>query len=286
VKVFNRQGKCLFTIGRKGQGPGEFQSITAMTINFKGQLVVADYLNARMGVFNSQGAAIATYRLPPNVQWPRRICCTPDGGYIFLAKHEKNNLIFHRFTRDFRYVKSFGELPIIDYENTVFEQRFAEAEVGEMAFDSRGILYYAPGLFDGRIYLYKNDNLISVYKGTTRIKVPYEYEKVDRLGRPPAKYQYSMGGPSGMYFARRNAASGGMNVLDDGTLAHLLVIFNGPKYETGVQFFAKDGSPAKYMRLVGDELPSYAWSASSGKWYLIDRSGIPQVIEYIIEPIK
>jgi len=290
VKVFDQKGNHILTISRKGGGPGEFQDITTMTINLQGELVVVDYINARFTIFSPEGRFIATHRLPMNaVQWPRRIYCTPDSGYILLAKLESGESLFHYFTKDFRYVRSFGTLPIIYQHNAHLEKQFAVTDPGEFMVDSKGILYYAAGLFDGRIYVYeiKNEIQKTIFRSKNRMSQPYEYEFKTEFqpGPPPPQYQITMAGPDGMYYLRRNFISGGINVLDDGTVAHLVVSLKGKNHEIGVELFFPNGS-VEYKRLAGSELPAYQWKASFGKWYLIDRREIPQVVEFILERVK
>lgn len=286
VKVFDRKGSSITTIGRSGQGPGEFQSLTAMAINLQGQLVVADFINSRFTVFSRDGHLIATHKLNTSmVQWPRRIVCTPDSGYIVLAKHENHDAVFHRFSKNFRYIESFGKLPIINHKSVRFEGRFAEVEPGEISIDAKGMLYYVPGLFDGKIYRYQNNVLLDVLTTPISISPSYEYDQVEKFGPgpPPTKYQYSLGGPAGLFYARRNIILGGITILNDGTIAHLVVIFQGNEYTVGFQLLSPQGNFIDQFEFKNKKFPDYAWSTSSGRWYLINRIGVPEVIEYTLE---
>lgn len=55
VKVFDRNGDYIRTIGRKGQGPGELQTPNDIYIDTKGRLYISDVWNDRLSVFNIQG---------------------------------------------------------------------------------------------------------------------------------------------------------------------------------------------------------------------------------------
>jgi DNA-binding beta-propeller fold protein YncE len=55
VKVFNLDGRHLYSFGSRGAGPGEFNFPTDIALTSKGDLVVTDTLNARVQVFNSKG---------------------------------------------------------------------------------------------------------------------------------------------------------------------------------------------------------------------------------------
>jgi sugar lactone lactonase YvrE len=55
VKVFDRNGDYIKTIGRKGQGPGELQMPNDIYVDSKGRLYISDVWNDRLSVFNIQG---------------------------------------------------------------------------------------------------------------------------------------------------------------------------------------------------------------------------------------
>ena len=62
VFVFNFKGKFLKTIGRKGQGPGEFAQPTGLYVSADSMLVVADFGNNRIQVFNDSGDFIRSIK--------------------------------------------------------------------------------------------------------------------------------------------------------------------------------------------------------------------------------
>lgn len=55
IRVFSPDGGHLFTFGRKGQGPGEFENIDAMRLAPDGSLLVRDVRQARVSVFGLDG---------------------------------------------------------------------------------------------------------------------------------------------------------------------------------------------------------------------------------------
>jgi len=59
IKVFNQRGTYLRTIGKKGQGPGEFDYITRIELNRESQLVVFDGNTRRISFFTPDGKLIA-----------------------------------------------------------------------------------------------------------------------------------------------------------------------------------------------------------------------------------
>jgi hypothetical protein len=63
IKVFSRLGEYESTIGRKGQGPGEFHLPSGLDI-LGGRLYVADAANRRIQVLDTKGGYISGFRVP------------------------------------------------------------------------------------------------------------------------------------------------------------------------------------------------------------------------------
>ncbi|NIN99886.1 MAG: 6-bladed beta-propeller, partial [Anaerolineae bacterium] len=63
VRVFDRAGQYLRTIGREGGGPGEFKRAMAVVIAPSGDLWVLDPGNARISAFDTAGAFLSSQRM-------------------------------------------------------------------------------------------------------------------------------------------------------------------------------------------------------------------------------
>lgn len=63
IKVFDPKGKYLRTIGRKGQGPGEFEFLTYMALSSDKRIFVMDSVNRRIVVFDIKGEYLSGSRL-------------------------------------------------------------------------------------------------------------------------------------------------------------------------------------------------------------------------------
>jgi len=73
IKVFDPQGKYLRTIGRKGNGPGEFENIGYLIVLPDGRLMVTDYGNRRTSFLDTEGKYLSSF------QWRRSM------GQVYLA---------------------------------------------------------------------------------------------------------------------------------------------------------------------------------------------------------
>lgn len=63
VKVFSKDGRFLFSFGRKGQGPGEL-SFPSGIAAAGGGIIVADKFNFRIQVFDEQGKTRGGFKVP------------------------------------------------------------------------------------------------------------------------------------------------------------------------------------------------------------------------------
>ena len=62
IKVFGSDGKYINTIGAKGSGPGEFQSISYLAVTKDGTLVVMDSIARRTSFFDSSGQFLKSFK--------------------------------------------------------------------------------------------------------------------------------------------------------------------------------------------------------------------------------
>src|SRR5690606_18815193 len=72
VKVFDARGDFIRNIGARGKGPGEFSDITAMHVDHKNEVIVADQFNRRITRFDSNGEVISVQSIASEtMRWPR-----------------------------------------------------------------------------------------------------------------------------------------------------------------------------------------------------------------------
>jgi hypothetical protein len=62
IKVFDAQGKYLRSIGRRGNGPGEFESIYQMVFLPDGRLLITDYQLRRTSFFSPEGQFLSSFQ--------------------------------------------------------------------------------------------------------------------------------------------------------------------------------------------------------------------------------
>jgi sugar lactone lactonase YvrE len=62
IMKFNKDGKFLMEFGKKGTGPGEFDTPHAVAMDSQGRLFVADRANSRIQIFSGDGKLLEIWR--------------------------------------------------------------------------------------------------------------------------------------------------------------------------------------------------------------------------------
>jgi len=86
IRVFSLEGAQLREIGRKGNGPGEFDSPSCLDVNH-GQIYVADTFNSRIQIFSREGKNLAAFKLP---SFPENIVSL--NGSLLIVSFPARNL--------------------------------------------------------------------------------------------------------------------------------------------------------------------------------------------------
>lgn len=94
VTMFDRSGRTLIRIGRRGAGPGEFQSPRYPRFGPNGQIYVADAQTPRIQTFDEQGNYLSEVILP--VDRIQGFDVREDGSFVVLAGADTtDNLLLH-----------------------------------------------------------------------------------------------------------------------------------------------------------------------------------------------
>jgi hypothetical protein len=121
IKVFDKEGNYLHTIGKKGEGPGEFQYVGYITFLLDGRLLVMDQRAQRTSLFESSGEFISSH------QWKKRysqLVLTTNASYFVqeLVREEgadplaERRLVIDEIDLDGNEINSFGEFKLPEFK--------------------------------------------------------------------------------------------------------------------------------------------------------------------------
>lgn len=99
VVIFNDAGERIGAIGRRGEGPGEFNSPTYLSYS-AGRLLVTDTLNARIQIFNAEGEYVGQFGrrglYVGNFTRPKGVATDKDGNIYVVESYYDYLLVFNQ----------------------------------------------------------------------------------------------------------------------------------------------------------------------------------------------
>ena len=125
VAVYDSTGQYLRTIGRNGEGPGEFRNAGKMHLLQGDTIAVFDVILGRINVYDGTEVSVATWPLP--IRAIRELAFLRDGRYVIngdLRTREAAGFPLHLATRSGSVVRSFGaEDPVVRRDMPRLHQR-------------------------------------------------------------------------------------------------------------------------------------------------------------------
>lgn len=118
VKVFDPNGEYIHSIGRKGEGPGEFSYIGQMAVLPDGKLWVTDGMTRRLSLFDSEGKYLESYHWKQG--FGRFHYATDSACLLGMYTFEGDKPLENRrlFVKEFDFqgneIRSFGEFKVED----------------------------------------------------------------------------------------------------------------------------------------------------------------------------
>lgn len=289
VKKFNADGEFLLTFGRFGQGPGEFQSPTVLSVNNRDELIVFDGRMGRISVFSDSGDLVkTTQKLIENTWFSPTKIIDIDNNYLILGNLTNSLKLFHEFSKDWKLSDSYIDYEFID--NKEFEEQSLGTNSGNFMFDNNGDLLYTNYYYDNQILVYRNRELIKIIRRESNIKNPYEVhvfrdsKKAQAIKQDDLDFDFKTFGPGGAFVGKPNQNSLGIYQLADSNIVNFLVIRKSKDLkEYGVELFDSTGKLLSYS-ILGENLAyDIRCKDSNDLFYAIERKDYHKVIMFRLE---
>jgi len=291
IRKFNKDGEYLLSLGRKGQGPGEFQSVNIVSVNSHDELIAFDAMLRRISIFSDNGELTKTTKELIKDLWivPFKIFSTDD-TYVVFGRLGNSLKLFHEFNQDWNITESY-----IDYEpidNKEFEEIHLLFNPDNCFFQNNGDILYTKYFYDNQILIYRNRELKKIISRESDIKKPYEIlvfhdvNKAVNMQRDPKYQDYDVKtfGRGIAFFGKSFQNSLGIFQLSDGHMVNFLSIRKSKDIrELGVEFFDSEGKFLYYSNL-GENLDyDVRCLDSNDLFYAIDRKEYHKVILFRLE---
>ena len=264
VRLYDKKGIFVRRLGKRGSEIGRFRDISCMCVDGRDNVVVLDYVSARITVFDRFGVVMRTDSIDrKRMAWPRKIVALPDGKFLVVYVRATNDGIFHVFDSVLRHeLDTFGKLQQFG-ENQRFEAAYLANFPGSIFVSSSGRqLYFSPRCYYGDIFLFVLDDatkrwsLKQTIKGYVEKREPYTLLTKVTQTQAPSKRECTlqMFGPWGQFSALIHNESRGLFVLNDKRLVHFTLIEHGQDLVFGMEVFSNRGQLEKYWPIQSRSL--------------------------------
>jgi hypothetical protein len=185
IQKFSSEGEYQLSIGRKGQGPGEFGNIWSPTFDKDGNLYATDIVNKKVAFFEKDGEFLKSMKIPQDIG---AVFILPNGNYFttntehtedstaskFIHIHGVYDKEFHLLTeihRDFQNLGHRGNKSRAEFlADIMSEGAFKPFFVWHVADD--GLIYAGfSGSYEIRIYDQEAKTLKSILREYNPLKV-------------------------------------------------------------------------------------------------------------------
>ncbi len=193
VKVFSPDGKYLRTIGREGEGPGEFRFPLSMFFLPDGNLGVMQVFPGKIVKLTLEGEPAGEFPLPEVEGGGFRVLVGGEmnGGNLVLAsglnkleegKFETQRFLMQVDQEGHETTRYYEEVRRIEFANVVVdENEWDTYEQGRWAVGPDGRVYAAPKNGDYRIHVWKPDGTKDRVIVRDFPKMPRSQEDLDEL---------------------------------------------------------------------------------------------------------
>jgi len=202
IKMFDPSGKFVKTLGREGQGPGEFQGPYYMSIS-KDRIAVYDLRNRRINILKPDGEQTKHLQISIEEGRPAKIRPLPNGDFVFGMQ----KMYYRDLDKPQEYSIEIYS-PELERKKTLFSQKIWENRYIQTPHFTNvpqpfAALVYWDVSPDGKIIVgFSESYTIEIYdseKGKfSSFSHPYEPVKITEQDKKTWFAQMTSSGPSGV----------------------------------------------------------------------------------------
>lgn len=303
VMVFGSQGKYLRSIGRSGNGPGEFPSGPRFHFNNENEIVALDVVSQRVTWFSKKGDILSEYAPSQSgMVWSEKFFQAAGGNYIMLKKPRDigedtpdnyRQYIFHRYSKSFEsHLDSFGKFArLVPKADSKFVKMISNRmNGGSFIQTGKNSFWYTPGIYDGKVYKFENSadewKIVNTFDGHTNWEEAVELNTDE--GGSMSITTYGEGGKQRSR-GKINSYSIGLVQMSDGKVLH----FSGQRMQnqdslkTMVEVFDPQGEligTSSFDEIAIDRnLLAFTsndpaiWVDEKDRFYFVDYDDVPVV---------
>lgn len=253
IQKFNEKGEFLLSIGKKGQGPGEFGSfLNSIAVDSYGNLIVREF--RKIHVFDKEGQFLISFHTDFQIN---DLVVNENNEILVLGF--KNEKIIHAYNQKGEYLYSFGE-PLKIPEGYSKYKKFTLLKIPYKLFytSNKKLCYINP-------YQYE----IFMYKETTLEK---KIKQKSNFYKPSQVLEFERRGTKGISILHIN-----YSFLEHGDKMYIS-LFNGKECQINLlenYKYVKSIKTKDFPQAIDDQ----------GRIYSVDNSEISKVTRYIVKTL-
>lgn len=281
VLIYEANGNFHGTIGREGQGPGEYENINQLFTAEDGSIVVQDHMSGRFQWFDIDGNLLGDMTPP---QFALHLEPQAD-GYLAIQSPRQDSLLFYHADEKMRKVgEPFGPLrEWIDWDDPVTRVSFHVYP----PVITEELLFTSPQYYGGHVYaLERVDATWANPRVIGGVSVDRAYEVKDGMQRGDGLRMFTSTDEGPITVIPENVSLG-QGQLPDGYIINVLALKEADGYVLGIDVFNEEGAHLGFAPLDREEessLPGLALGLhhidEDGRLYFTDaRSASIRVFE-------
>jgi len=171
VKVFDRDAGFLFSIGKKGQGPGEMNLPAGVLITSEGELLVEDAMNRRLAFFTMNGKFLRNVSLADKMSLINLVIDT-RGNLLGRELTVEGSKLFWEIKKYDPQLKPLFSLSRVEFPNPLEGKINPFSLLVAYAMDGKDQIYVGdPSAYEIRVYSPEGRHLRTIAKKYDPVKV-------------------------------------------------------------------------------------------------------------------
>lgn len=195
IQKYDTEGKYLLTIGKQGQGPGEFSNLSTVRFDKNGHIYVTDISSRRISFFDTDGKYLSQIKIPDTYE---NLYMNSSGCFIASCSKRADDksgmgfrIVYGLFDDQFKIVSEFHTRIFNpkppEGRDLTFMAKFTANILNEIAFQPRPIHILADN--DYIYFGHPEDYTIDIYSpdGINVKRIKREYDPI-KVGEKDKEY--------------------------------------------------------------------------------------------------
>ena len=286
IKMFDPNGSFLRAFGGEGSAPGEYQTLTGLTVSPTDEVVVVDGRSRRVTFIDSESGEVRT----GGIDVKTNLEIAPYGDRFFVASNDfygsdDVDLVAEYDGRMQRTAKIANGEEVLPDKDDLLVQSIFLGDPGSIAVISKDSVIYAPTLYDGRVYLYTRASSEGLWareqlRGTSYKPALTRLNSTAREADVVTRYRGSD------FKAMLHGESRGLFSLRGGRIVHFAVLERQDRVVFVAELMTRSGDLVGTHELLSKPLRrnvaqtirwQVAWGDGEGNFLVIDREEVPVV---------